>query len=748
MLASLQAMAKKYNIQPKAPEAPASSNASNNKLKRQSVYQKDTYNSDQMDGYRAIFDVYDADGSGGLDLLETTTMFTKLGVVDKLTPASKKEIKELFDGFDVDGSGQMSFEEFLPLINELQTIQKSKAKKNELAVTLSGERKAELREVYNKLDSDGEGSIDKDEFTDCIHKLGITCTDVEAMDLFACMDLDGSGSIEFDEFLEIFGACEPDESGKVLSVREVVDSKLMQHHETLKRKKKSIAAGKAAGRRCCEQAGSIEEVGENARKATLVAAGTAQDSNEAKHQAMRAAVNTRSAEMYKFAETCDLEGVEELLTLGADPNWKNPVSGGRTPLHAACANTKPTEERCDCVTALMEGADAAILDDDSCSALYYSTGCNQAEVTEMLLDHEPPLDLNLGPTDTASSPLIRSCAFGHHKQAKALIDAGADVNLANRDGTTALMKGVQNGRWECSCLLVQSKADMTIEDRVGKTALDWAEKQGEEMIVEMLQRAGAKRGVSKNPFQQTVVYGRSRDDEVWMRALKEGVLSAEEAKSALKLEEGATPTAEQVTLITRSTCYAAATAMKLEGYSPKDAGAAAAAAALQLKQGGVNPSAQDIAVGTGLAAAGVVAREKGNPAAAAAAAALAAKEAGAMPEEAALAAASGAALIVDLFKGTDEEMTTAMVEAAMSVLDGNMSASEISDAICARIMAYQYTDSSGEGEPEMAASGVRDYLAMGHGHLVKVSPTKGQRRKSFIEELENSPATPISRQTM
>jgi hypothetical protein len=32
MLASLQAMAKKYNIQPKAPEAPASSNASNNKL--------------------------------------------------------------------------------------------------------------------------------------------------------------------------------------------------------------------------------------------------------------------------------------------------------------------------------------------------------------------------------------------------------------------------------------------------------------------------------------------------------------------------------------------------------------------------------------------------------------------------------------------------------------------------------------------------------------------------------------------
>jgi Ca2+-binding EF-hand superfamily protein len=749
MLASLQAMAKKYNIQPKAPEAPASSNVSSNKLKRQSVYHKDTYSNDQLEGYRAIFDVYDVDHSGGLDLLELTTMFTKLGVISQLTQSAKGEIKNLFQGFAAPGSDQMSFVEFLPLICELQTIQKAKEAKSKLSVTISDEKRAKLQEVYNQLDSDGEGTIDKDEFRACLSQLGIPATENEADELFTCLDLNNNGNIDFEEFLQVMVAGEPDESGKVLSVREVVDARLKEHHEALKRKKKSVAAGKAAGRRSCEQCSSLEEIGENARKATLVASGTAEDAAEAKHLSMRAAINSRSAELYKMSEVCDLEGVEELLGLGADPNWKNPVSSGRTPLHAACANTKPTAERSGCVTALMERADASILDDDCCSALYYSTGCDQAEVTEMLLDHEPPLDLNLGPTDTASSPLIRCCAFGHHKQAQALIGAGADVNLVNRDGTTALMKGVQNGRWECSCLLVQNKADLSIEDRLGKSALDWAEKQGEEMIVEMLQRAGAKRGVSKNPFQQAKAFGRSRDDEVWMNALKQGDEAAAEAKVALKLGEGAVPTAEQVTLIVRSSCYAAATCMKLEGYSPKEAGACATAAALQLKQEqGVQPSMQDIAVGAGLGAAGVVARAKGNPAAAAAAAAEVAKDAGAMPEECALAAASGAALIVDLFKGTDEEMNTAMVSAASTVLDGNMLASEISDAICKRITSYHYT-ADDAGGAAMAARGVRDWLAMGHGHHVKVSPSKKmERKKSFIEEMANAPPGSISRMTM
>ena len=58
----------------------------------------------------------------------------------------------------------------------------------------------------------------------------------------------------------------------------------------------------------------------------------------------------------------------------------------------------------------------------------------------------------------------------------------------------------------------------------------------------------------------------------------------------------------------------------------------------------------------------MVARQKGNATAAGRAAAQAATDAGANPEEIALAAASGAALIVDLYQGTQEEMVSATLE--------------------------------------------------------------------------------------
>ena len=110
-------------------------------------------------------------------------------------------------------------------------------------------------------------------------------------------------------------------------------------------------------------------------------------------------------------------------------------------------------------------------------------------------------------------------------------------------------------------------------------------------------------------------------------------------------------------------------------------------------------------------AAGVVARAKGNATAAGRAAAQAATDAGADKETAALAAASGAALVVDLYNGTDEELVAAMTEAAQDVVTDNMVA--ISEHICNRIMTYRYR--GGEGN----AGSAHDWLAMGHSHLVR-----------------------------
>jgi len=55
--------------------------------------------------------------------------------------------------------------------------------------------------------------------------------------------------------------------------------------------------------------------------------------------------------------------------------------------------------------------------------------------------------------------------------AKVLIDAGANMNLANLDGQTALMLTLDE---DVTRVLLEARADATIRDQKGKTAMDLA----------------------------------------------------------------------------------------------------------------------------------------------------------------------------------------------------------------------------------------------------------------------------------
>jgi len=76
--------------------------------------------------------------------------------------------------------------------------------------------------------------------------------------------------------------------------------------------------------------------------------------------------------------------------------------------------------------------------------------------------------------DRGSTPLIDS-AMGRHKEViKILIDAGADVNIKNRDGQTALIIVVGAGDVEITEILVKAGADPDIEDAFGVSARMYA----------------------------------------------------------------------------------------------------------------------------------------------------------------------------------------------------------------------------------------------------------------------------------
>jgi ankyrin repeat protein len=68
------------------------------------------------------------------------------------------------------------------------------------------------------------------------------------------------------------------------------------------------------------------------------------------------------------------------------------------------------------------------------------------------------------------------------------LDGGVEVNGQSPNGTTALMAAVKNGHAETAFELIELGADLSLTDSDGISAIDWAKKKGQVMIVEGLEQ--------------------------------------------------------------------------------------------------------------------------------------------------------------------------------------------------------------------------------------------------------------------
>ncbi|GAB5526888.1 MAG: hypothetical protein Roseis2KO_47600 [Roseivirga sp.] len=79
-------------------------------------------------------------------------------------------------------------------------------------------------------------------------------------------------------------------------------------------------------------------------------------------------------------------------------------------------------------------------------------------------------DLNAKDPFSGSTPLITAATFGKVDVAKALIEGGASLTIANNDGSNALHTAAFFGRVEIVQLLIDANVDKSLKNNFGATA--------------------------------------------------------------------------------------------------------------------------------------------------------------------------------------------------------------------------------------------------------------------------------------
>ncbi|WP_415407924.1 ankyrin repeat domain-containing protein [Sulfurovum sp. CS9] len=184
-----------------------------------------------------------------------------------------------------------------------------------------------------------------------------------------------------------------------------------------------------------------------------------------------------------------------LIAEGADINVKTTVDSGdaRAPAGTTALMGAAHEGNLKVVEVLLiAGADIAATNSEGYTALMYAKKQNNEEIVEILKEPEQ----SKGVARRALGKELID-AVGYKKKteyAKLLIRLGVDVNVKDKDGSTALIEAIKNDSEENVRALVKAGADINAPDgEIGATPLIWAAfRNGNKDIIKILLQSGAE----------------------------------------------------------------------------------------------------------------------------------------------------------------------------------------------------------------------------------------------------------------
>lgn len=116
----------------------------------------------------------------------------------------------------------------------------------------------------------------------------------------------------------------------------------------------------------------------------------------------------------------------------------------------------------------------ALADDDAaeriCKTIVAAAARGEADLQKLIASGH---NVNMA-DDDGETPLMRAAERGNLQAVDTLIKAGANVNAKDEDGNTALMDAADEGHNDVVLRLIQAGADVNARDDEGETALQKA----------------------------------------------------------------------------------------------------------------------------------------------------------------------------------------------------------------------------------------------------------------------------------
>jgi ankyrin repeat protein len=195
------------------------------------------------------------------------------------------------------------------------------------------------------------------------------------------------------------------------------------------------------------------------------------------------------AGLHAAAAKGDAAEIERLIAAGEKPEAQDARS--RTPLHVAAHLRHHAAAR----ALLRLGANPNALDAQRYDLVTIAAVNNDVEMLELALDGGAKAAAITSPYD--GTALIAAAHLGHAEVVRVLIAAGAPLDHINNLGWTALIESIvlgNGGRDHTDTLaaLVKAGANVNLTDRQGVTPLGLARQRGYGEMVRILEGAGAK----------------------------------------------------------------------------------------------------------------------------------------------------------------------------------------------------------------------------------------------------------------